>query len=280
MSFFSKINNKKSLFKKFILLLFSLWIFSIGIVVFYRFVPVFFTPVMGLKALTDGNGIHQTWVPLNEISKYMSKAVIRSEDAKFYDHYGFDFEAIQKAQAYNKTHKKTKGASTISQQTAKNVFLWPARSYLRKGLEAYFTVLIELIWPKDRIIEVYLNIIELGPGVYGVESASQKFFKKPAKKLTMSEAALMAAVLPNPIKFKINHPSSYIRKRQSKIMGRIQSTKPIIENDDLDTLDNDFLQNSLKENDFEKINSNADQAIDETKTSSLPSESGPEKAVQ
>jgi monofunctional biosynthetic peptidoglycan transglycosylase len=145
--------------------------------------------------------------------------VIRAEDAKFYIHHGFDFEAIQAAMKYNKTHKKQKGASTISQQTAKNVFLWPSRSWLRKGMEVYFTVLIEALWSKDRILEVYLNVIELGPGVYGVEAASKKYFHKKAKNLSNREGALMAAVLPNPIKFKISRPSAYVLRRQRKIMG-------------------------------------------------------------
>jgi hypothetical protein len=126
---------------------------------------------------------------------------------------------IEKAIEFNKTHKRKKGASTISQQTAKNVFLWPSRSWIRKGLETYFTILIEFFWSKDRIIEVYLNVVELGKGVYGVEAASKKFFYKKAKNLTASESALIAAVLPNPLKFKINKPSPYILKRQQKIMG-------------------------------------------------------------
>lgn len=210
-----------------VITLLSLFGFSIFSVIFYKFVPVPFTPLMMIKKISDGYEIKHDWVPLSDISKHMSRSVVRAEDAKFYDHYGFDFEAIKKAQEYNKKHKKKKGASTISQQTAKNVFLYPARSYIRKGLEAYFTVLIELLWSKDRIMEVYLNVIELGPGIYGVEAASQKFFKKPAKKLSMNEAALLAAVLPNPIKFKVNKPSAYVLKRRSRIMGRmLQPEKP------------------------------------------------------
>jgi monofunctional biosynthetic peptidoglycan transglycosylase len=149
----------------------------------------------------------------------MQQSVIKAEDYKFYQHNGFDFEAIEKAMQYNKTHKKKKGASTISQQTAKNVFLWPSRSWIRKGMEAYFTVLIETLWPKERILEVYLNVIEQGKGVYGVEASAQKFFKKPAAKLNSSQAALMAAVLPNPIRFRIDKPSRYISRRQRRIMG-------------------------------------------------------------
>jgi monofunctional biosynthetic peptidoglycan transglycosylase len=198
-------------------LLFILGIFLLTLlpVVAYRFFPVAYTPVMLIKPGT----IEHQWVDIKDISPSMKKAVMRAEDDKFYIHHGFDFEAIEKAMKFNQTHKRQKGASTISQQTAKNVFLWPSRSWLRKGMEAYFTVLIETIWGKDKILEVYLNVIELGRGVYGVEAAAKKYFHKKAKQLTNSEAALMAAVLPNPIKFKINKPSAYILKRQQKIMG-------------------------------------------------------------
>lgn len=200
-------------------------ILSIGLTIFYRFVPVPYTPLMFWRSIgsvfTEDKfvGIEKKWVPIEQISKSMQQSVIKAEDYKFYQHHGFDFEAIEKAMQYNKTHKKKKGASTISQQTAKNVFLWPSRSWLRKGLEAYFTVLIEVLWPKERILEVYLNVIEQGKGVYGVEASAQKFFKKPAAKLSSSQAALMAAVLPNPIRFRIDKPSRYISRRQRRIMG-------------------------------------------------------------
>ena len=220
---------KKNLIKKGFILLFKamMWflIISVGLTIFYRFVPVPYTPLMfwrSAASIFTGDkfvGIEKKWVPIEEISKSMQQSVIKAEDYKFYQHRGFDFEAIEKAIQYNKTHKKKKGASTISQQTAKNVFLWPSRSWIRKGMEAYFTVLIEFLWPKERILEVYLNVIELGSGVYGVEAASQKFFKRPAKKLNSSQAALMAAVLPNPIRFRIDKPSRYISRRQRKIMG-------------------------------------------------------------
>ena len=194
---------------------------TVGPVIIYRYYPVPYTPVMFLKP-AGPKGIEKQWVDLKNISPAVKKAMMRAEDGKFYIHHGFDFEAIEKAMKFNKTHKRQKGASTISQQTAKNVFLWPSRSWLRKGMEAYFTILIELFWTKDRILEVYLNVIELGKGVYGVEAASKKFFHKKAKQLTNAEAALMAAVLPNPIKFKINKPSAYILRRQQKIMGPAQ----------------------------------------------------------
>lgn len=210
-------------------------VLSVVIVLFFRFVPVPLTPLMVFKSVgsvfADKKiGITHDWVPIEEISKSMQRAVIKAEDYRFYQHNGFDFEAIQKAIEYNKRHKKKIGASTISQQTAKNVFLWPSRSWIRKGFEAYFTVLIELTWPKERILEVYLNVIELGPGIYGVEAAAQKFFKKPAKKLNNSEASLMAAVLPNPIKFRIDKPSRYVLRRQRKILGtKILKPTPEIE---------------------------------------------------
>ncbi len=210
----------------------ALFVFSFLLVIFFRFVPVPYTPLMFIKSAASvfGEkfvGIKHDWVPIEQISKSMQRAVIKAEDHKFYEHNGFDFEAIEKAIQYNKTHKKKIGASTISQQTAKNVFLWPSRSWIRKGLEAYFTVLIELLWPKERILEVYLNVIELGHGVYGVEAAAQSFFKKSASKLNVNQASLMAAVLPNPVKFKVDKPSAYVLKRQRKIMGtRLEVARP------------------------------------------------------
>ncbi len=209
------------------------FILSIALTLFYRFVPVVYTPLMFWRTISSVfneekvTGMEKKWVPIDQISKPMQLAVIRAEDYKFYQHSGFDFDAIEKAIQYNKTHKKKKGASTISQQTAKNVFLWPSRSWLRKGLEAYFTVLIETLWTKKRILEVYLNVIEQGKGVYGVEASAQKFFKKSASKINSSQAALMAAVLPNPIRFRIDKPSHYISRRQRKIMGTKLPTNTI-----------------------------------------------------
>lgn len=214
----------KKYFRYFLTLTVGFFVLSLSMVAIYRFVPVPYTPLMFWKSTLsvfseDWVGIDKKWVSIEEIASPMKRAVIRAEDAKFYLHNGFDYEAIQAAIKYNKTHKKQKGASTISQQTAKNVFLWPSRSWIRKGMEAYFTVLIEFMWPKERIMEVYLNVIELGPGVYGVEAAAKKYFHKKAKNLNNREASLMAAVLPNPIRFKINKPSAYVLRRQRKIMG-------------------------------------------------------------
>lgn len=204
---------------------------SLGMVLLYSFMPVFMTPLMAIRTISSlwGSefvGIQKTWVPLAEISPNIQRAVLKSEDYRFYDHWGFDFEAIEKAMKYNTTHKRKKGASTISQQTAKNVFLWPNRDWVRKGLEAYFTLLIEMVWPKERIMEVYLNVIEFSPGVYGVEAAAQKYFHRPAKKLTPSQAAIMAAVLPNPRRFRIERPSSYVLARQRRILYRVAPPFP------------------------------------------------------
>lgn len=166
---------------------------------------------------------HYQWVPLKNIAPSMGVAVIAAEDQLFANHAGFDWKAIEKAAIYNqkngqKKNGKMRGASTISQQTAKNLFLWSGRNWLRKGLETWFTVLIEVLWQKDRILEVYLNIVEFGDGIYGVEAASQSFFKKPARKLSASEAALLAAVLPNPHVYKASQPSAYVRSRQKWIL--------------------------------------------------------------
>jgi monofunctional biosynthetic peptidoglycan transglycosylase len=206
---------------------------SISWVIIARFIPVYLTPLMiirSVEAVIDGEMPHneKKWVSIDQISPNMIQAVVASEDNLFKTHYGFSFNDIGKAIKHNNRSKRIRGGSTISQQTAKNVFLWPNRSYFRKGLEAYFTVLIELIWSKERIMEVYLNVIETGDGVYGVEAASQKYFDKNAAKLTKSQAALIAASLPNPRKFKIGNPSGYMLRRQAKIkslMGKIHQVK-------------------------------------------------------
>lgn len=201
------------------ILIFSPFLFSIFLVILYRFIPIPATALMLIRKWDKHYPISYQWVDANKMSPHIKKTVVRSEDGLFYDHFGFDFHAIKKAQEYNKTHRKKKGASTISQQTAKNVFLWPTRTYIRKIFEAYFTVLIEIFWGKNRIMEVYLNVIEFGPGIYGVEKASQYFFKHRAMHLTLNEAALLTAVLPNPLKYKVNHPSEYVIKRKNRISG-------------------------------------------------------------
>jgi monofunctional glycosyltransferase len=163
----------------------------------------------------------QQWMPSTAIAWQLKLAVIASEDQKFLDHHGFDFESIEKALDSNQQRKRPRGASTLSQQVAKNLFLWPGRSYLRKGIEAYFTVLIEALWSKQRILEVYLNIAEFGRGTYGAQAATQAFFKKPCARLSSSEAALMAVVLPNPRRFKVQKPSAFIKRRAAFIQNQM-----------------------------------------------------------
>lgn len=204
---------------------------SLGLVLLYAVIPVYITPLMVFRSVSSWAGpelvgIHHQWVSLEDISPHIQRAVVKAEDYRFYEHNGFDLDAIEKALEYNKTHKRKKGASTITQQTAKNVFLWPHRDWIRKGLEAYFTVLIELVWSKERIMEVYLNVIELGPGVYGVEAASQKFFRRSAKKLNPSQASLLAAVLPNPRRWRVERPSAYVLARQRRILYRALPVTP------------------------------------------------------
>ena len=208
-----------------------LWFFGISIllVLIFKWIPVPFTPLMITRAAEQKmEGKEMTcshdWVPLEDISINLQKAVIASEDGNFLKHSGFDFKAMQKAFKNNNRGKKLKGGSTISQQTAKNVFLWQGRSYVRKGLEAYFTFLIELIWGKERIMEVYLNSIEMGDGIYGVEAASQHWYKKEAIYLSAREAAGIAAILPNPRKYKATNSSSYINRRKDKILRVMRQT--------------------------------------------------------
>ena len=165
---------------------------------------------------------HQ-WVDLTRISPNLPLAVVAAEDQKFPEHLGFDVEAIEKAYALNQHNHRVRGASTISQQVAKNLFLWSGRSYFRKGLEAYFTVLIERIWPKRRILEVYLNIAEFGSGIYGAESAAQHFFRKSAARLTRDDSAVLAAVLPNPQRLSAAAPSRYVQQRRDWILGQMQA---------------------------------------------------------
>ncbi len=189
------------------------------LVVAYRFVPVTYTPFMQAMADKSGAEVHQQWVPLEKISKELQLAVVSSEDNLFTKHNGFSWTAIEAAFSNNAKGKRVHGGSTISQQTAKNVFLWNARSWIRKGIEVPVTCMIELVWGKERIMEVYLNVIEFGPGIFGAEQAAQTYFHHSAATLTRAEAALMVSVMPNPIKFKIAAPSPYILKRQAKIMS-------------------------------------------------------------
>jgi monofunctional biosynthetic peptidoglycan transglycosylase len=225
------------IFKK-ILLLFAklvMWFFiiTIGLTLVYKFLPVPITPLMIIRVLEQSFDdkkevrLYKNWASIDTISKHLAQAVVAAEDQKFPTHNGFDIEAMKKAWKGNKQGKPIKGASTISQQTAKNVFLWPGRNLVRKGLEAYFTVLIEFIWSKERIMEVYLNVIEMGDGIYGAEAASDVFFKKSAAKLTRNEAALIAATLPNPRKWSPAKPTRYIYGRQTWILRNMNNLEPV-----------------------------------------------------
>lgn len=205
-------------------------VLSVLLVILYRFLPVPFTPLMVVRAVENIKNDRELefshdWVSIENISPNMQKAVIASEDATFLDHRGFDFEAMQKAFKNNAKGKRMKGGSTISQQTAKNVFLWQGRSYIRKAFEAYFTVLIELFWPKQRIMEVYLNSIEMGNNVYGVEAAAQHWYQVKAYQLTKQQAAGIAAILPNPRKFKAKNSTGFIERRKNRILRYMRYVK-------------------------------------------------------
>ncbi len=217
------LNIRKKLLNFIKLIIGAFFLSTISVTILYRFVPVYFTPLMVIRYcehLGEPNApeTKKQWVPIEEISPQVIQAVVAAEDNRFMSHWGFDFDAIQKARELNKSGKKIYGASTISQQTAKNVFLWPSRSWFRKGLECYFTCLIELLWSKERIMEVYLNVAEMGNGIYGIESASQKYYKRPAKNLNAAQSAMIAASLPAPRKYNPSNPTSYLMKRQGKIM--------------------------------------------------------------
>jgi monofunctional biosynthetic peptidoglycan transglycosylase len=189
----------------------------VALVVIYKWAPPPGDILMAVRAV-QGRGWDYRWRPIDRISPALVQAAVASEDARFCDHHGFDFDAIQKAMEHNEKHpNRIRGASTISQQTAKNVFLWPGRDWVRKGFEVYFTVLIEAIWGKERIMEVYLNVAEMGPGVYGAEAAARKYFKTDAAHLSPDQAARLVAVLPNPIKYKAGTPGKYVRGRAAHI---------------------------------------------------------------
>lgn len=214
----------KRIFRFIFKILLGLFLFSIFIVVVYKWVPVPFTPLMAIRYFENpGEDIQHDWEPIENISRHLQLAVIASEDQNFINHSGFDFEAIQKAMDDNRSGRKIRGASTISQQTSKNVFLWPGRTWFRKGVEAYFTFLIEMLWSKERILEVYLNSIEMGKGVYGAQAAAQFWFHKNASQLSAYEAAAIAAVLPNPRQYRANPASSFIQRRKNWIVGQMQN---------------------------------------------------------
>src|SRR5690606_21590704 len=196
---------------------------TILLVIIFRFLPVPGTPLMVIRKIENNHEIKYKWVSRDKISDHLELAVVCSEDQNFLKHNGLDFGAIEKAKKQNeKAGRIVRGASTISQQTAKNLFLWQGRSYLRKGLEVYFTFLIELFWNKERIMEVYLNIIEMGDGIYGAQAASQHYFKKDAANLSVEQAALIAAILPNPRRFSASKPTAYTLSRQAHIIRQMR----------------------------------------------------------
>ncbi|MFH1020565.1 MAG: monofunctional biosynthetic peptidoglycan transglycosylase [Pseudomonadota bacterium] len=201
---------------------------TMAITIFFRWIPLPGSSLMIQRQVASlwqkdkEYRFRYRWVDLKRISPYAPLAVIASEDQKFFNHMGFDFEAIEKAWEHNQHRKRVHGASTISQQVAKNLFLWPGRSFIRKGMEVYFTLLLEGLWPKRRILEVYLNVAEFGPGIFGVEAASQAYFHKPAAKLNSTEASLLAAILPSPLRSRASRPSGYISQRALHIRQQMQ----------------------------------------------------------
>lgn len=205
------------------LVLSNLWVLA------YKYLPVPATPLMAIRYFqTDEKAsIQHHWVAIEQIAPNLQKAVICAEDQQFLTHNGFDVAAIKKAREQNKAGKKLRGASTISQQTAKNVFLWPHRSWVRKGFEAYFTFLIEMYWSKERILEVYLNSIEFGPSIYGAQAAAEHWFNTDADKLNRDQALGLAAILPNPLKYMPVAPTAYISKRKSWISKQMYNFGPL-----------------------------------------------------
>ncbi|MBU0764730.1 MAG: monofunctional biosynthetic peptidoglycan transglycosylase [Bacteroidetes bacterium] len=205
---------------------------SVAVALTYRFAPPPATPLMLLRIIEQAGTEKQfrfekDWVSINRISPHLQLAVVAAEDQKFTDHLGFDAEAIREALQHNQKKKGKHGASTISQQTAKNVFLWPRRSWIRKGFESWFTILIEILWSKKRILEVYLNVVEMGEGIYGAEAAAQHYFGKSADKINRNEAALLAAILPGPRKWNPAKPTKYLTDRQQWILGQMNNLQKL-----------------------------------------------------
>lgn len=214
----------KFIFRKLLKIALYFLLITVSIVIIYKYID---PPVSGMmlykKVTIDDYHYEYEWRDLEEINSSLPLAFIAAEDQKFLDHNGFDVEAIEKAVKHNKSSERKRGASTISQQVAKNVFLIPAKNYFRKGLEVYFTGLIELIWGKRRIMEVYLNVVELGEGIYGAEAAAQHYYKKQAVRLNRNQTAFMATVLPNPLKFNLARPSAYMYRRQTWILRQMNN---------------------------------------------------------
>lgn len=220
----------RKLFRMILKIAFLFFAISVISVIVLRYLPVYCTPLMGIRLIEQikdkkSPKLHHTWVAYDQISDNLKRAVVASEDQLFYQHKGFDKVQIKKAIEENKKGKRPRGASTISQQTAKNIFLWPHSSWFRKGLEAYFTVLIELFWSKDRILHVYLNSIEMGDGVYGAEAVAFHHFNISASELSKNQSALIAATLPNPLRLSSKNPSPYVYKRQAFILRQMKNIK-------------------------------------------------------
>ena len=224
----------KSILKRILLwIVIGFFVSSTGMVLVYKVVPVYITPLMVIRLFQQhANGekmkLHHHWVSFDKINKNLPAAVVASEDQLFMEHHGFDLKQIQNAAIDRITGKRKRGGSTISQQTAKNVFLWPTSSWVRKGFEAYFTVLIEFVWGKKRIMEVYLNSIEMGNGIYGADAVAKWHFHTDAENLSKQECALIAATLPNPIKFNSGSPSAYVNKRKRAILTQMRNVKPAL----------------------------------------------------
>jgi monofunctional biosynthetic peptidoglycan transglycosylase len=217
-----------------ILKLLVIFFFGISIlwVILYRFINPPITLLMierGFERKSDGKDwkIDKKWVDFDDISESMKRAAVAAEDQRFLDHYGFDFKAMERAIDKNSKSHKLIGGSTISQQTAKNVFLWPGRSYVRKGFEAYFTLLIEIFWSKKRIMEVYLNEIEMGDGIYGIEAAAQAYYHKDAYDLSRAQSAAIASIFPDPLKWSPTNPSNYVAHRQYLILKNMRRSGPL-----------------------------------------------------
>ena len=223
-----KRKKKGNRFLKWLLLYIPLWFIGITVswVVLLRYVPVYYTPLMAVRTYENwGDSKFRTykrWMPMENISPKLAMAVMASEDTRYLSHNGFDWVEIENAVEAHKNGKKLRGASTISQQTAKNVFLFPGRSWVRKGFEVYFTFLIEQIWDKERILEVYLNVAEMGRGIYGAEAAAERLFNTRAAKLSSRQSALIAACLPNPLQRKANNPTPYMQKRAGDIQKMVK----------------------------------------------------------
>lgn len=221
---------KKFIYRTILWMLILFFGSTLGVTLLYRYIPVPVTPLMVIRCVQQWNrgealALSHHWVPLSDMSPHLSRAVITSEDQRFLMHNGFDFHEIGNAVSERLSGKRIRGGSTISQQTAKNVFLWPASSWVRKGFEVYFTCLIEWCWGKERIMEVYLNSIEMGNGIYGAEAVARKHFSTDAKHLSRSQCALIAATLPNPLKYSSASPSRYIKKRQRRILKQMNAVK-------------------------------------------------------